>query len=127
MGPTGETPRKAEIVSLDGVANSRGVPPLTAFQRRELGIILKVYGQKVAEGEWRDYAIDHGRDEATFSIFRRSSEVPLFRITKTPKLARRQGAYTLISAGGMILKRGHDLEQVLRVFAKKRHLSLVSG
>jgi hypothetical protein len=102
-------------------------PPFTAFHRLELGQILRVYGRMVAAGEWRDYAIDHGRDEAVFSIFRRSSEVPLFRITKTPRNARRQGAYAVVAAGGMIVKRGHELETVLRVFDKKRHLSLVAG
>jgi hypothetical protein len=53
-------------------------------------------------------------DEAVFSIFRRTSEVPLYRIVKQPKLARRQGAYSLIAATGAILKRGPDLQNVLR-------------
>ena len=58
-----------------------------------------------------------------FSIFRRTSEVPLYRIVKQPKLARRQGAYSLVAATGMILKRGHDLANVLRVI--DRPLKLV--
>lgn len=93
------------------------------FSRRELSEILSVYGRKVAEGEWRDYAIDQDRNRAVFSIFRRSSEVPLYRIVKNPELARRQGAYAVLAAGGMILKRGHDLRQVL--FALDRGLRLV--
>ena len=96
-----------------------------AFNRVELGQILKVYGRKVAEGEWRDYAIDHLMEKAVFSIFRRTSEMPLYRVEKNPKLARRQGAYSVIAPGGMILKRGHDLEKVLRVLDKKRHLRVV--
>ncbi len=96
-----------------------------SFDRRELGEILKVYGRKVAEGEWRDYAIDHTMEKAVFSIFRRASEVPLFRIEKNPKLARKQGVYSVIAPGGMILKRGHELDKVLRVLDRKRHLSLV--
>ena len=87
----------------------------TFFDRRELDAILAVYGRKVAAGEWRDYAIDMGREKAVFSVFRRSSECPLYRIEKNPKLARKQGAYSVISAGGMILKRGHELRHVLRV------------
>ncbi len=66
------------------------------FDRRELDRILNVYGRKVAEGEWRDYAIDFMKDRAMFSVFRRASEVPLYRIEKDPKLARRQGAYSVI-------------------------------
>lgn len=100
-------------------------PPIVAFHRRELDLILRVYGHRVASGEWRDYAIDHLKDRAVFSIFRRASEMPMFRIEKVPKNARRQGAYAVVGAGGTILKRGADLAQVLRVFEKKRHLSVV--
>jgi hypothetical protein len=90
-------------------------PSVTAFNRQELMDILAVYGRMVAAGEWRDYALDMGRDTACFSVFRRTSEVPLYRIEKTPKLARRQGAYAVIAASGLILKRGHDLKRVLGV------------
>src|SRR5665213_675831 len=84
------------------------------FSRRELNRILDLYGRKVAAGEWRDYAIDFLRDRAVFSVFRRSSEVPLYRIEKNPKLARRQGAYSVISATGLIMRRGDELDRVLR-------------
>jgi hypothetical protein len=89
--------------------------PSIAFDKRELMMILTVYGRQVARGEWRDYAIDHGRDKAVFSIFRRTTERPLYRIEKNPSLARRQGVYAVIAEGGLILRRGHDLAQVLRV------------
>jgi len=89
-----------------------------AFDRRELSQILDIYGRKVASGEWRDYAIDTMREKAVFSVFRRASESPLYRIEKAPKLARRQGAYSVIAATGLILKRGHDLARVLRALDK---------
>lgn len=88
------------------------------FNRRELNRILDLYGRMVAAGEWRDYAIDFLKDRAVFSVFRRSSEVPLYRIEKDPKLAQRQGAYSVISATGLILRRGHELDRVLRVIDK---------
>jgi hypothetical protein len=84
------------------------------FDRRELSRIFGLYGRKVAAGEWRDYAIDFLRDRAVFSIFRRASEVPIYRIEKSPRLARRQGSYSVISATGLIVRRGHELDGVLR-------------
>ena len=99
--------------------------PQVTFDRRELDRILRLYGAKVADGEWRDYAIDFLRDRAVFSVFRRASEVPIYRIEKNPKLARRQGAYSVISATGLIMRRGHELDRVLRIF--DRRLSLVGG
>jgi hypothetical protein len=95
------------------------------FDRRELDRIFGLYGRKVAAGEWRDYAIDFLRDRAVFSVFRRSSEVPIYRIEKNPKLARRQGAYSVISATGLIVRRGPELDRVLRAIDKS--LSLVAG
>ena len=90
------------------------------FDRRELSTILNVYGRKVAEGEWRDYAIGAGRETATFAVFRRTAEMPLYRIEKRPKLRHRQGLYSVVAATGHILKRGHDLAQVLRVLEPKQ-------
>jgi len=95
------------------------------FDRRELNRIFSLYGRKVAAGEWRDYAIDFLKDRAVFSVFRRASEIPIYRIEKNPRLSRRQGVYSVISATGLILKRGHELERVLRVFDPL--LRLVAG
>jgi len=95
------------------------------FDRRELDRLLGLYGRKVAAGEWRDYAIDFLRDRAVFSVFRRSSEVPIYRIEKSPRQARRQGAYSIISATGLIVRRGHELDRVLRSI--DRSLAVVAG
>ncbi len=93
-----------------------------AFERRELDLILRLYGRMVAANEWRDYAIDHLADRAIFSVYRRASEVPLFQIIKDPNLARRQGAFAVVAAGGRILKRGHELARVLGIFDTKLKL-----
>jgi hypothetical protein len=101
--------------------------PLTtvAFTIHELRAILNLYGRKVAAGEWRDYAMDFGREKAVFSVFRRASECPLYTIEKNPRLARKQGAYGVIAASGLILKRGPDLARVLAVL--DRPLKLVDA
>ena len=93
----------------------RSAAQITAFNRAELDAILAVYARYVAAGEWRDYALDMGRDKAVFAIFQRACEYPLYRIEKCPKLSRRQGAYSVVSRTGVILKRGHDLKRVLSV------------
>ena len=87
-----------------------------SFDRKELDQILRLYGRMVAANEWRDYAIDHLADRAVFSVFRRTSETPLFQIVKNPRLARKQGGYSVVSASGLILRRGHELGRVLGVF-----------
>jgi len=112
--------------SLGGERMGAATPSAAArviFDRRELSRIFGLYGRMVAEGEWRDYAIDFLKDRAVFSVFRHSCEVPIYRIEKNPRLSRRQGVYSVISATGLIVRRGHELDRVLR--AIDRSLSLV--
>ena len=127
---------EAEPIQFSPRRSSAGVNGSTAFTpsalasticftRAELTAILDLYGRKVAAGEWRDYAIDFGREKAVFSVFRRASEVPLYRIEKNPRLARKQGAYSVIAATGLILKRGHELARVLAVLQKSVRLAAV--
>jgi len=92
---------------------------MTSFHRRELNLINGVYGRMLALGLARDYAIDHMREHAVFSIFRRTSETPLYRIEKRPGDAGRQGAWSVVSASGGTLKRGRDLGQVLKVLDRR--------
>jgi hypothetical protein len=99
--------------------SAAALPSRVTFNRFELSRILNLYGRMVAEGEWRDYAIDFLKDRAVFSVFRRASEVPIYRIEKDPRLARKQGAYSVISATGLILRRGHELDRVLLVIDRK--------
>jgi hypothetical protein len=114
---TGTRPETTEARSWTAPAPSR-----VSFDRKELGLILAAYGAKVAQGEWRDYALDFSAATAIFSIFRRTSEVPLYQIVKDPRLSRRQGQYAVIAQGGLVMKRGHDLAQVLRVLMGKPKL-----
>ena len=90
------------------------------FERRELIRLLSLYGRMVSAGEWRDYGIDGLSDAAVFSVFKRTSEAPLYRIEKRPALARKQGAWAVVGQGGHVLRRGHELEQVLRLFDRGR-------
>jgi len=99
---------------------------LTRFDRHELNRILTIYGRMVAAGEWRDYALDFLGDVAVFSIFRRSSEMALFRVEKRPRLKSKQGQYAVVAAGGQVLRRGHELAQVLKIFDKKLLKALVA-
>lgn len=115
---TGAEPRTQETASRVVPFPTQPVVPQVAFDRAELRTLFNLYGRMVSAGEWRDYALDFRRDKAVFSIYRRSSETPLFRVEKDPKLARRQGAFAVISAAGIVLKRGHDLARVLTTLEK---------
>lgn len=106
-------------MTLQPVAPPFSVPDVVAFDRRELGVILSLYGRMVAAGEWRDYGMSFLRDMAVFSVFRRAAEHPLYRIEKRPRLRNAQGMYAVVGMDGQILRRGQDLAMVLRVFDRK--------
>jgi hypothetical protein len=119
--PMSLTPEDADPSGQRAAARSapNAQPGRVTFNRLELHRILNLYGRMVADGEWRDYAIDFLKDRAVFSVYRRASEVPIYRIEKDPRLARKQGMYSVISATGLILRRGHELDRVLLVIDRK--------
>jgi hypothetical protein len=104
----------------------QGAARQVGFERPELSRILDLYGRMVSAGHWRDYAIDLGRDAATFCAFRRTAENPEFRLEKRPALRNRQGQWTLFGEGGVIVKRGHELGPVLAP-VERRLMKLVAG
>jgi hypothetical protein len=95
-----------------------------SFDRNEMREIFNLYGRKVTSGEWRDYGIDFTPQKAVFSVYRRACEYALYRIEKNPGLARKHGAYSVVTATGLVLKRGHDLRRVIA--ALDTRLKLVS-
>ena len=131
-GPTADHRNPGSAGAITAFPSRRPPPPdappgpaVVSFDRHELREIFNLYGRRVAEGEWRDYAIDFLPGKAVFSIFRRTSEVPLYRVEKDPGLARRQGAYAVVAATGLILKRGSDLARVLQALDRRPKLVVV--
>jgi hypothetical protein len=106
------------------IAAAPGGMAVISVDRNELREIFRLYGRKVAGGEWRDYGIDFTPQKAVFSVCRRACEFALYRIEKNPRLARKQGAYSVVTMAGLVLKRGHDLRRVIA--ALDTRLKLVS-
>ncbi|MEZ5757813.1 MAG: DUF2794 domain-containing protein [Emcibacteraceae bacterium] len=107
------------IIPFHSAFHNKGVPSSIFFERREFEAILNIYGKMVASGYWKDYAISASKDVATFAVFQKASERPIFRITKTPALKHKQGAFAILNSQGLILKRGQELGHVLKYFDKK--------
>ncbi len=112
----------SNIVSFPG----QRPPEQVGFERQELARILDLYGRMVAAGEWRDYAMDFTRDCAIFAAFRRTADVPQMRLEKRPALRNRQGMWSLFGEHGQMLKRGHELTNVLAP-VERRLVKAVDG
>jgi hypothetical protein len=111
-----------QILRLPSVAASATAGHLVGFDRRELQAIFNLYGRMVADGVWRDYAMDFLPTRAIFSIFRHHGEAAYYRIVKEPKSARKQGAYSIVLQTGLILKRGPELPRLLTALEKRPRL-----
>ena len=110
------------MVTINPFESSESIDDFTKcvnFNRNELDSIMRIYGRMVSRGEWRDYSISYSFSNAIFSIFRRSSEKPLYMIVKTPKAYKQNRVYSVVAMNGQILKHGKDLIQVLQVLNKK--------
>jgi hypothetical protein len=94
------------------------------FDRKELDTIMRLYGQKVAKGEWRDYSLETFEAGVAFCVYRSTAEMAIYRIEKRPELARKQGAYALVNQTGQTLKRGNELSKVLAPLDKDRLKSI---
>ncbi len=91
-----------------------------SFNRNELNQILAIYSERVACGEWKDYAIDLGSGMAVFFVFRSAAERPAFAIVKRAS-AGREGGYALFS-GPRKVKGGKTIREVLSVFRPRLRL-----
>ena len=119
-GPLAFSRRRRNLGLMSDAADLKSVPGPVFFDRRELDLILRVYGRMVAAGEWRDYAMVGHKDIAEFAVFRRSGDAPLYRVEKRPALRLKQGQWAVIGEGGLVLRRGRELPQVLRVFDSRK-------
>jgi hypothetical protein len=111
---------RRNLMLMSDAADLQSQPGPVFFDRKELDLILRVYGRMVAAAEWRDYAMIGHREVAEFAVFRRSGDAPLYRIEKRPALRLKQGQWAVIGEGGHVLRRGRELAQVLRVFDSRK-------
>ena len=94
--------------------------PHVFFNRTELQKIMNVYGGMVSAGIWRDYAFHAVGNKLGFAVFQRTTDRADYIIFKESNKASQQGAYSILGREGQVIKRGHDLEALLKFFNTKR-------
>ena len=93
--------------------SNRSKKKFTSFHKTELNLILSVYAQKVSQGHWKDYAIDHGEYNAVFSIYRSTFENAFLRIIKN-KSKEKRITFTLIDFNNKKIKASENLLDITR-------------
>jgi hypothetical protein len=87
----------------------------TFFDRNELSQLLSLYSRQVANGQWRDYAIDQQGGSTVFSVFRHTHDAPVFRIAKRSARSAKDRAY-VVSSGAETLIQAETMAEALSVF-----------
>lgn len=91
---------------------TRKQPKAFYFSRAELSVILSAYATRVANSDWRDYALDHIANCAIFSIFRHTHEQPLLTIEKHRQKGKDKALFMLRDRQ-KILFRGSKLSDLI--------------
>jgi hypothetical protein len=96
----------------------------TFFNKTELNQILSIYGKKVSEGKWKDYAIDHLESSAIFSFFRNTFESASLKIIKHKRISKSKLKYHLVSSSGSDIKRSNELDLIIN-YLNKANLEII--
>ena len=80
------------------------------FSHNEFSALVSHYSLRVAEGLWRDYALDTKPNSITFSIFRQSFDHPILTISKNRKGGNVE---YILARRGVIVKRSRVFANVL--------------
>ena len=83
------------------------------FNKSELKIILNLYTKMVSNGFWKDYGLNISKEEASFNVYKRTSENAVFKICKNFKLKNKNLKYFTSDSQGNILNRSKNLDELL--------------
>ena len=90
------------------------------FVKKELQCILNLYAKMVSNGEWKDYGLSIARREVSFDVYHRTSEFPVYKITKNLKPKTKNEKYIIKDASNKIIKNSENLESMIKkIFWKK--------
>ena len=110
-------------INLSAPPNNYNLAPdsqITTFNKNELNLILSIYGRNVAQGIWKDYAIDHAKDFAIFSIYRNTFEKVFLSIKKNSSKFKKQRKFALYDANQKKIKDSDILTDIINQLRNKK-------
>ena len=90
------------------------------FSKIELKLILNLYAGMVSNGEWKDYGLGISKREVSFNVYRRASEVPIYKITKNLKPKNENEKYLVKDNTNKIIKKSDNLENLIKKIIWKK-------
>ena len=90
------------------------------FNKIELQLILNLYAQMVSNGEWKDYGLNISKKEVSFNVYHRTSEFPVYKITKNLKPKSENEKYLIKDNANKIIKKSQNLESLIKKIIWKK-------
>ena len=95
------------------------------FNKTELQLILNLYAQMVSGGEWKDYGLNISKKEVSFNVYHRTSEFPVYKITKNLKPKNENEKYLIKNVKNKTINKSENLKSLIQKIIWKK-LKLVN-
>ena len=102
------------------VVNNRSIKRDIFFNKKELKLILNLYAEMVSGGEWKDYGLSVLKKEVSFNVYHRTSEFPVYKITKNLKPKNKSEKYLIKNAQNKIINNSESLENLIKKIIWKK-------
>ena len=96
------------------VVNNRNIKKDIFFNKKELKLILNLYAKMVSSGEWKDYGLSISKREVSFNVYHRTSEFPVYKITKKLKPKNENEKYLIKDAANKIIRNSGNLQKLIQ-------------
>ena len=95
------------------IINNQNIKEDIFFNKKELKIILNLYARMVSNGEWKDYGLSISKKEVSFNVYHRTSEFPIYKITKNLKPKNKHEKYIIKNSQNNIIRNSNSLETLI--------------
>ena len=102
------------------VVNNDNKKKIVFFNKTELQIILNLYATMVSDGEWKDYGLSISKREVSFNVYHRTSEFPVYKITKNLKPKNKNEKYLIKNAQNKIINNSESMENLIKKIIWKK-------
>ena len=100
-------------INLKLIVNNKFYKKEKFFVKKELQSILNLYAKKVSAGDWKDYGLSINKKEITFDIYQRTSENPIYRISKNLNPKNKTEKFYILDKNGKIIKKSENLDSLI--------------
>ena len=102
------------------VVNNRNIKRDIFFNKRELKLILNLYAEMVSGGEWKDYGLGISKNEVSFNVYHRTTDFPVYKITKNLKPKNESNKYIIKNAQNKVINNSENLQNLIKKIIWKK-------